>query len=65
VKFIGPEGTRDFYRKAAELAGMKLNDWMRETLHKEASRLHAKHHIEHDAPAVHPEPPPPLQPGSR
>lgn len=62
LKFIAPNGTRDFYRKAAELAGgLELREWMRETLHKEAVRLHEEHAIKGSHPGVHPKPPPPLQ----
>jgi len=66
IYFIGAAGTRDFYRSAAKLAGgMRLEAWIRETLHKEASRIHARKGVEHEAPPVHPVPPPPLQPGVR
>ena len=60
-KFIAPNGTRAFYRKAAELAGLDLRAWMRETLHREAMRLHKKHALKGKTPEVHPKPPPPLQ----
>jgi len=69
LRFVAPTGTRDFYRKAAELAGgfehlppsSRLRAWMRETLHKEALRLHEEHGIKGKPPEVHPKPPPPLQ----
>jgi hypothetical protein len=65
LKFVAPSGSRDFYRSAATLAGMELKQWMRAVLHKEACRLHDKHGVDYDPPAVHPVPPPPLQPGTR
>lgn len=62
IRFIAPRGTREFYRAAAKLAGdVELRVWLRETLHKEALRLHEEHGVEPDAPTVHPQPPPPLQ----
>lgn len=65
LKFVAPAGSRAFYREAAALAGLSLNAWIRATLHKEACRMHDKHRAEYDPPAVHPVPPPPLQPGTR
>jgi hypothetical protein len=66
VTFLGSKGTRDFYKRAAELAGFRdWKDWARVTLHAEATRLHAEHRVKHKPPTVHPVPPPPLQPGAR
>lgn len=61
LQFVAPKGTRDFYRKAAELAGLELREWMREVLHREASRLHEEHGVKAKALEIHPKPPPPLQ----
>lgn len=61
IKLVGPKGTRALYREAAALHGMKLQDWMRETLHANALRTRKKHKIEGDIPPIHPAPPPPLK----
>lgn len=60
-KFVAPKGTRALYKKAAELAGVEMRFWIRETLHREAVRLLREHGVEDEVPHVHPQPPPPLQ----
>lgn len=62
IQVVAAKGTRDFYREAAELEGLELREWMRETLHARATRTLAAHGVRREAPPVHPKPPPPLQP---
>ncbi|HEY8428012.1 MAG TPA: hypothetical protein VIL20_06535 [Sandaracinaceae bacterium] len=61
IQFAAAGGTRAFYRAAAELEGMALNDWMRATLFDRAKRTLEKHGKRAYAlPPVHPERPKPL-----
>ena len=58
---MAPNGTRDLYRKVAELEGLELRAWMREALHREALRVLEAHGVEMEVPDAHPKPPPPIQ----
>lgn len=66
VAFIAAEGTRAYYKAAAQAAGAaEWDDWMRAVLHKEATRVLKRHGVAIEAPLVQPPPPPPLMPSRK
>lgn len=61
IQFAASGGTRALYRRAAELEGMELNEWMRAALFAHAERVLAEHGVDdHPMPSVQPERPQPL-----
>lgn len=60
IQFPVSGGTRALCRKAAELEGMTVNEWMRAALFERAERTFAEHGVEYPMPPVHPERPKPL-----
>jgi hypothetical protein len=60
IQFAASGGTRALYRKAAELEGLSVNEWMRTALFERAVGALEEHGVEYPLPPVHPERPKPL-----
>lgn len=63
ITFVTPKGTRDLYRKAAELEGVSYPAWLRSVLRQAVLSAFEAHGVEPDElPPVHFQRPPRLQP---
>lgn len=63
VRFIAPPGSNDFYEEVAALEGIRVDAWIRTTLHAAAVRVLEAHGRDLEAvPPVHLKRPPRLQP---